>query len=98
VGAVVLVQRLLHDVVDAERGLEAAQAHAPGRFIGAVFQVGLVDGRLAVLEPRGARGVGPHPELPVVLLTVEAGGGAAAEVPAAAELAAHAVTAPAPAR
>src|SRR5690606_5541424 len=94
VGAVVLVQRLLHDVVDAERGLEAAQAQAPGRLCRPVFEVGLVDGRLAVLEARGPRGVGAHPELFVVLFAVQAGGHAAAGVPAVAEFATHAEARP----
>src|SRR5690606_15521586 len=75
---------------DAERGLEAAHAQAPGRFRRAVFEVGLVDGGLAVLEPRWSGGVGPHPELLVVLFAVQARGHAAAGVPAAAEFAAHA--------
>ncbi|WP_255492292.1 hypothetical protein [Luteimonas sp. MC1825] len=90
VGAVVLVQRLLHDVVDGERGLEAAQAQAPGRFRRTVFEVGLVDGRLAILEPLWARRVAPQPEFRVVLFAVQACGHATAGVPAAAELAAHA--------
>src|SRR5690606_38584109 len=90
VAAVVLVQRLLHDVVDAERGLEAAQAQAPGRFIRTVLQVGLVDGGLAVLEPPGSGRVGPHPEFVVALFRVQTRGHAAAGVPTTAEVAAHA--------
>src|SRR5690606_16686320 len=90
VAAVVLVQRLLHDVVDAECGLEAAQAQAPGRFRRTVLKVGLVDGGLAVLKARGPRGIGPHPEFRVILFAVQARGHAAAGVPAVAEITAYA--------
>src|SRR5690606_35161915 len=90
VGTVVLVQRLLHDVIDAERGLEAAHAQAPGRLRRAVFEVGLVNGGLAVLQARPPGRVGPQPELVVALLRVQARSHAAAGMPAAAQVPAQA--------
>src|SRR5690606_36396783 len=51
IGTVVLVQRLLRDVVQAERGLEPTDTHAPGGVGLAVLQIRLVDGALAVLQP-----------------------------------------------
>src|SRR5690606_32141105 len=62
----------------------------PGRLRRAVFEVGLVDRGLAVLEAGRAGRVGAHPELLVVLVAVEPGRDAAADVPAAAEVAAQA--------
>src|SRR5690625_3342398 len=90
VGAVVLVQRLLHDVVNAERGLEAPDAQAPGRFRGAVFKIGLVNRGLAVLQARRTGCVGSQPELLVGLVGVQSSGHAAAGVPPGAEFTAHA--------
>src|SRR5690606_31995714 len=81
VAAVVLVQRLLHHVVQTPGRLEAADAEAPGRLRRAVFQVGLVDRGLAILETGRAGRVGAHPELFVVLVAVEPGRDAAADVP-----------------
>src|SRR5690606_423517 len=83
VAAVVLVERLLHDVVDAERGLEAAHAQTPRRVGRAVFEVGLVDRGLAVAEAGRPGRPGPQPGPGVVLLGVQPGGGARAGVPAA---------------
>src|SRR5690606_10663321 len=85
-GAVVLVQRLLHDVGQPEGGLEAAQAQAPRGFAGAVLEVGLVDGGLAVLQARGTWRVVAQPESGVGLVGIQPRGHAATGMPAAAQL------------
>ena len=89
VGAVVLVERLLHHVVQAPRSLEATDPQAPRRLGRAVLQVRLVDRALAVLQAGRPRCVGTHPELLVVLVGVQPCGHPAAEVPAAAQVAAQ---------
>ena len=53
VGAVVLVERLLHHVVQAPSGWKRYDPHAPRCFRRAVFNVRLINRALAVLQPDG---------------------------------------------